>query len=201
MDKTKNIYGYSSNNTFWNRKKNEWYNHIKDENGDPDPYGWSNKELADALGYTVGAIQGWFSGRVLPGEKACEDICNFFDIDPEQGMGMFLKDHDDYVKAHNNPDQVTIEDVMNDSVPEDFLTWNKRDKAIHIFNVLATNKKINMHKINIMLRYIFRIDVSNKNVVTETLGNLYFNSDITPTDYIEFYETLKPYILLEKGAN
>ena len=199
MNKTKNFYGYVSNNTFWNRKKNEWFNYHKKEDGDPDPYGWSNKELAEALGYTVDAIQGWFSGRVVPGEKACEDICEFFEIDPELGMSMFLKDHEDYVRAHNNPNQVTIEDVMNYNVPENFLTWNKRDKAIHIFNVLTTNKKIDICKIAAMVQCIFRDGISNKSAITDSLGRLYFNREITTTDYNEFYETLRPYILAEKG--
>lgn len=202
MDKTKNFYGYVSNNTFWNRKKNEWYNYHKQEAGDPDPCGWSNKELADALGYTVGAIQGWFSGRVVPGEKACEDICNFFDIDPEQGMDMFLKDHDDYVKAHNNPNQVTIKDVMNDSVTEDFLTWNKRDKAIHIFNVLAANKNINIFHINMLISFMIKEGISNAYLVTMSLGRLFENTSLCRTvEYNDMYEALRSYILLEKGAN
>lgn len=199
MNKIKDDYGYTSNNTFWNRKKNEWYNYHKQEAGDKMPYGWSHKELSDALGYTVGALQSWFSGRVVPGEKACADICEFFDIDPEQGMACFEKDHADYVKAHNNPNQVTIEDVMNDSVPDDFLTWNKRDKAIYIFNVLAANKNIEMEKISTMIRYISKGSMSNKNIITDALGHLYFNSNISTTDYNEFYETLRPYILAEKG--
>lgn len=200
MNKTKNFYGYVSNNTFWNRKKNEYYNGFKEENGDPDPYGWTNEELANALGYTVGAIQSWFSGRVVPGEEACEDICKFFDIDPEHGMALFIKDHDDYVKAHGNPNQVTIEDVMNDNVPENFITWNKRNKAIHIFNVLAANQKIDMCKIGTMVQYIFRDGISNKSTITDSLGRLNFNREITiPQDYNEFYETLRPYILAEKG--
>lgn len=199
MNKTKDLNGYTSNNTFWNRKKNEWYNYHKEEAGDEMPYGWSNKELADALGYTVGAIQSWFSGRVVPGEKACEDICKFFDIDPEQGMACFEKDHADYIKAHNNPNQVTIEDVMNDSVPENFLTWNKRDKAVYIFNVLAANENIDMEKISTMIRCIVTYGISNKSTITESLGHLYFKGDISTTDYNEFYETLRPYILAEKG--
>lgn len=199
MNKTKNFYGYVSNNTFWNRKKNEWYNYNKAKNIDPNPYGWTNKELADALGYTVDAIQSWFSGRVVPGEKACADICDFFDIDPEQGMACFEKDHADYIKAHNNPNQVTIEDVMNDSVPENFLTWNKRDKAVYIFNVLAANEKISMCKISAMIQCIFRDGISNKSAITDSLGRLHFNREISSTDYNEFYETLRPYILAEKG--
>lgn len=199
MNKTKDLNGYTSNNTFWNRKKNEWYNYHKEEAGDEMPYGWSNKELANALGYTVGAIQSWFSGRVVPGEKACEDICKFFDIDPEQGMACFEKDHADYVKAHNNPNQVTIEDVMNDSVPDDFLTWNKRDKAVYIFNVLAANKNINMKNISSLLRFMIEDGLSNAYVVTMSLGRLYSKTNLTTVEYNDMYETLRPYILAEKG--
>ena len=198
MNKIKDNYGFVCNNTFWNRKRNSWYNYHKQEAGDKEPYGWSYKELSEDLGYTVGAIQSWFSGRVMPGERAGEVICDFFEVDVELGMGMFAMDHDAYLKAHTNPNQVTIEDVLNDSVPENFNLWPRRNKIVHIFNSLSANDSIKMSHIGKLILLIDQ-EMSTKYTITSALGEL-FSRSLNVSEYNEFYEILRPYILAEKGT-
>ena len=93
--------------SWWNDYKSRAYNPNKTNEA---PFGWSNREIADALGYTTDAVQSWMSGRVMPGDDAIHDICSLLEVDEEIGAERFKKDHEYYLKMKNG-NQISIQDV------------------------------------------------------------------------------------------
>ena len=125
------------NNTWWNNYKSKAFNPDKT---DGHPFGWSNREIANALGYTTDAVQSWMSGRVMPGEEAIHALCDLLGIDDEKGAELFELDHKNYLKMKNG-NQMTMEDAMPFVIEDQPIVPDEPDILPH-FNDLSDHEQM-----------------------------------------------------------
>ena len=190
--------------SWWNDYKSRAYNPNKT---DESPFGWSNREIAMALKYTTDAVQGWMSGRVMPGDKAIHDICSLLEIDEEIGAERFKKDHENYLKMKNG-NQMTIDDSLGLPIEIE----NPESDTPILFNDLSDHEqmeiivqRLNGVDCDAIISYLKQVRMAGSCITRRTRQNklAYGLLDLREHDrvpvetIIDIYERLRDLILEE----
>lgn len=195
------------NNTWWNDYKSKAYNPYKI---DEHPFGWSNRGIAIALKYSTDAVQGWMSGRVMPGDKAIHDICTLLEVDEEIGAERFREDHENYLKMKNG-NQMTMEDAMPFVIEDQTIVPDEPDILPH-FNDLSDHEqmeiivqRLNGVDCDAIINYLKRVRFAGNSITKKTKRNklAYGLLDLREHDRVsvettfDIYERLRDLILEE----
>ena len=179
-------------NSWWNYRKKIAYNYKTNKNG------WSNREIANALGYTIDSVQCWMSGRVIPGDKAIHNICSLLEVDEEIGAERFREDHENYLKMIYG-DQITIDDCPESDTPTLFNDLSDHEQMEIIV------QRLNGVDCEAIINYLDRVRIAGSCIIRRTKQNklAYGLLDLRELDRVsvettfDIYERLRDLILEE----
>ena len=115
--------------TWWNRKRVECNIRYKDLVSAFDDVGSSS-------------WGGYFSGQVMPSDGVIEKLCNFFDVDFDEGKAHFAEDHKEWVSEHHTAKQVAKSGAMEIEKKDAFFVRQRNTKPQEVeveFTVVRTN--------------------------------------------------------------